>query len=146
MHSRSTPDDDDPLAAALRPPPDESPDMRALRLAREEDARRVSRAIDDAIRAERQLNKKRRIVRVLLLGQSESGASLPLLFLPAFALPPLPCPLVTCLFPWPRAGPASFSPITPPARAIIVITYALYAPSPPIDRVARVRDRPTDPC
>ncbi|ETW75758.1 hypothetical protein HETIRDRAFT_481224 [Heterobasidion irregulare TC 32-1] len=75
MHSRSTPDDDDPLAAALRPPPDESPDTRALRLAREEDARRVSRAIDDAIRAERQLNKKRRIVRVLLLGQSESGKS-----------------------------------------------------------------------
>ena len=45
MHSRSTPDDDDPLAAALRPPPDESPDMRALRLAREEDARRGAHAV-----------------------------------------------------------------------------------------------------
>ena len=150
MHSRSTPDDDDPLAAALRPPPDESPDTRALRLAREEDARRVSRAIDDAIRAERQLNKKRRIVRVLLLGQSESGAC-PLSPLPsAFALRLCPalclCPLVACPFPWPRASPASFSPIIPPARAISVITYVLCAPSPPIDRVACLRDRPTDPC
>ena len=150
MRSRSTPDDDDPLAAALRPPPDESPDTRALRLAREEDARRVSRAIDDAIRAERQLNKKRRIVRVLLLGQSESGAC-PLSPLPsAFALRLCPalclCPLVACPFPWPRASPASFSPIIPPARPISVITYALCAPSPPIDRVACLRDRPTDPC
>ncbi|KAI0263033.1 guanine nucleotide binding protein, alpha subunit [Gloeopeniophorella convolvens] len=66
---------DDPLAAALRPPPDESPEARAFRIAREEEAARVSQAIDEAIRAERQANKKNKIVRVLLLGQSESGKS-----------------------------------------------------------------------
>lgn len=70
---RSHADDDDPLAAALRPPPDESPEARAIRIAREEEARRVSQAIDESIRTERQTNKKFRIVRVLLLGQSESG-------------------------------------------------------------------------
>jgi hypothetical protein len=66
-------DDDDPLTAALRPPPDESPDARAIRIAREEEALRVSQAIDEAIRIERQTNKKNKIVRILLLGQSESG-------------------------------------------------------------------------
>ncbi|KAI0044312.1 G-alpha-domain-containing protein [Auriscalpium vulgare] len=67
--------DHDPLAAAMRPPPDESPDARALRLAREAEARKVSQTIDESIRLERQRNKKKRIVRVLLLGQSESGKS-----------------------------------------------------------------------
>lgn len=71
MRSRSN--DDDPLAAALSPPPDESPEARAIRVAREEEALRVSQAIDDSIRMERQANKKQKIVRVLLLGQSESG-------------------------------------------------------------------------
>ena len=71
MRSRS--DDDDPLAAALSPPPDESPETRAIRIAREEEALRVSQTIDESIRIERQANKKYKIVRVLLLGQSESG-------------------------------------------------------------------------
>lgn len=73
MPFRSAQQDEDPLALALRPPPDETPDMRALRTRREEEARQVSKSIDDAIRLERQMNKKRRIIRVLLLGQSESG-------------------------------------------------------------------------
>ena len=64
---------EDPLDIVLRPPPDETPAQRALRLEREEAARRVSAAIDESIKAERQLRKKRRIVRLLLLGQSESG-------------------------------------------------------------------------
>ena len=67
--------DEDPLAAALRPPSDESPEARAIRLSRENEAARVSQAIDESIRVERQANKKNRVVRVLLLGQSESGAS-----------------------------------------------------------------------
>lgn len=75
MPFRSQQVDEDPLSAALCPPPDESSDMRALRLRREEEARQVSKSIDDAIRLERQMNKKRRIIRVLLLGQSESGMS-----------------------------------------------------------------------
>jgi guanine nucleotide-binding protein alpha-1 subunit len=72
---RSRTDDDDPLAAALRPPPDELPEARAIRIAREEEALRVSQAIDESIRLERQANKKNKVVRVLLLGQSESGTS-----------------------------------------------------------------------
>jgi guanine nucleotide-binding protein alpha-1 subunit len=72
MHNRA--DDDDPLATALSPPPDELPDAKTIRIRREEEARRVSQAIDEAIRLERLANKKTKIVRVLLLGQSESGA------------------------------------------------------------------------
>ena len=71
---RSRTDDDDPLTAALTPPQDETPEARAIRLSREEEARRVSQAIDESIRTERQMNKKHKIVRILLLGQSESGA------------------------------------------------------------------------
>ena len=63
----------DPFDAALRPPPDETPEEREARLAREEEARRVSAEIDAEIKAERQAKKKKRIVRLLLLGQSESG-------------------------------------------------------------------------
>lgn len=71
MRSRT---DDDPIAAALTPPHDESPEARAIRISREEEALRVSQAIDESIRIERQMNKKNKIVRILLLGQSESGA------------------------------------------------------------------------
>ena len=71
---RSRTDDDDPLTAALTPPQDETPEARAIRLSREEEARRVSQAIDESIRTERQMNKKHKIIRILLLGQSESGA------------------------------------------------------------------------
>ncbi|KAL0579665.1 hypothetical protein V5O48_002365 [Marasmius crinis-equi] len=63
---------DDPLDEALRPPVDETPEQAAIRLQREEEARQISQAIDAGIKAERQEWKKRRIVRLLLLGQSES--------------------------------------------------------------------------
>ncbi|KDQ60013.1 hypothetical protein JAAARDRAFT_205077 [Jaapia argillacea MUCL 33604] len=66
---------DDPFESVLRPPADETPDQKAIRLKAEEEARRVSQAIDDGIKAERIERKKRRIVRLLLLGQSESGKS-----------------------------------------------------------------------
>ncbi|KAJ8508763.1 hypothetical protein ONZ45_g9004 [Pleurotus djamor] len=66
---------DDPLDQVLRPPPDETPDQRQLRLEREDAARKVSAQIDAEIKAERQARKKKRIVRLLLLGQSESGKS-----------------------------------------------------------------------
>ena len=78
---RSRTNDDDPLTAALSPPPDESPEAKAIRVAREEEALRVSQAIDESIRLERQMNKKNKIVRILLLGQSESGARLSRSFL-----------------------------------------------------------------
>ena len=67
------PQDRDPLAAALRPPIDETEEEKASRIAEEEAARRVSHAIDEAIRQEKQQRKKQKLVRLLLLGQSESG-------------------------------------------------------------------------
>ncbi|KAH9849591.1 G-alpha-domain-containing protein [Lenzites betulinus] len=66
------PSDRDPLSAALRPPIDETEEEKAHRLAGEEAAKRVSLAIDEAIRLEEKQRKKRKIVRLLLLGQSES--------------------------------------------------------------------------
>jgi guanine nucleotide-binding protein alpha-1 subunit len=64
---------DDPLDAFLQPPPNETPEERETRLAREAEASRRSQAIDASIKAEKQLRKKKRIVKLLLLGQSESG-------------------------------------------------------------------------
>jgi hypothetical protein len=63
----------DPFDEVLKPPPNETPEERAQRIASEEEARRVSMAIDEAIKAERQMRKKKRVIRLLLLGQSESG-------------------------------------------------------------------------
>ncbi|KAF8641106.1 hypothetical protein AX17_000749 [Amanita inopinata Kibby_2008] len=66
----------DPLAAALLPPPDESPTARESRLKAESEARKVSNEIDEMLRIERLEKKKLRAdVSVLLLGQSESGKS-----------------------------------------------------------------------
>ncbi|KAF8632165.1 hypothetical protein AX17_004906 [Amanita inopinata Kibby_2008] len=66
---------DDPLDLALRPPPGESQEERANRLLREEEAKKISQAIDAQIKAERHARRRKRIVRLLLLGQSESGKS-----------------------------------------------------------------------
>ncbi|KAF8156817.1 guanine nucleotide binding protein, alpha subunit [Crassisporium funariophilum] len=66
---------DDPLDEVLRPPADETHEQRVVRLEREAEAKRVSAAIDASIKAERQARRKKRIVRLLLLGQSESGKS-----------------------------------------------------------------------
>ena len=64
---------DDPFDEALRPPPNETPEQCQLRLSRETEAKRVSMVIDADIKAERQARRRKRIVRLLLLGQSESG-------------------------------------------------------------------------
>ncbi|KAI0056839.1 G-alpha-domain-containing protein [Artomyces pyxidatus] len=67
---------EDPLAAAIAPPPDETPSQREARERSEAEARRVSDEIDKQIRSERAaLQRRRDSVRVLLLGQSESGKS-----------------------------------------------------------------------
>ncbi|KAK0191890.1 hypothetical protein F5146DRAFT_903174, partial [Armillaria mellea] len=64
---------DDPFDEALKLPIDESPEDRKLRIAREDETRRVSPAIDASIKAERQARRKKQIVRLLLLSQRESG-------------------------------------------------------------------------
>lgn len=67
----------DPLSRALQPPPNETPELRAAREAREAEAKRVSDRIDEQIRSEKQANSRNRApVKVLMLGQAESGAPL----------------------------------------------------------------------
>ncbi|KAI9058714.1 G-alpha-domain-containing protein [Trametes sanguinea] len=67
--------DEDPLSRLLAPPPNETPEERETRLRLEAEARLRSERIDDQLRAERAALKKNRPVKVLLLGQSESGKS-----------------------------------------------------------------------
>ncbi|KAH9858648.1 G-alpha-domain-containing protein [Lenzites betulinus] len=66
----------DPLAVAIEPPPNETSAERWAREQREAEARRISEQIDEQIRAEKQAMKKRKPpMKLLLLGQSESGKS-----------------------------------------------------------------------
>lgn len=68
--------DFDPLAAALLPPSNETPEEKELRIRAENEAKKISDGIDEMLRQERIERKKTRAeVHVLLLGQSESGKS-----------------------------------------------------------------------
>ncbi|KAG1829336.1 guanine nucleotide binding protein, alpha subunit [Suillus variegatus] len=67
---------EDPLTLAIAPPKDETPKEKETREQAEIEARRISEDIDEQIRQERTvLKKKKKPVKVLLLGQSESGKS-----------------------------------------------------------------------
>ena len=69
-------DPDDPLSKALQPPADESPAARDRRLKREAEAKKVSDDIDEMIKHDRAaMKKQKQAVKILLLGQSESGKS-----------------------------------------------------------------------
>jgi guanine nucleotide-binding protein alpha-1 subunit len=72
---RRTFSDPDPLAAALEPPANETDTERHRRLRREAEAKAVSDNIDAQLARERLERKKKKEVRILLLGQSESGKS-----------------------------------------------------------------------
>jgi hypothetical protein len=64
----------DPFAMFSAPPAGETPEERMAREQREQEAQRISDKIDDELKAEKAMLKKRRgVVKVLLLGQSESG-------------------------------------------------------------------------
>lgn len=64
----------DPFYELMQPPPDETPAQKTARLKRELDAQRVSDSIDEDIKRERAEGKKKKnIIKVLLLGQAESG-------------------------------------------------------------------------
>ncbi|KAI0673186.1 G-alpha-domain-containing protein [Trametes maxima] len=69
------PIDEDPLSRLLAPPPNETAEEREIRLKLEAEARLRSERIDDQLRAEKAALKKNKPVKVLLLGQSESGKS-----------------------------------------------------------------------
>ncbi|KAF7333724.1 hypothetical protein MVEN_02328800 [Mycena venus] len=69
-------DDTDPISLALAPPQDESPDDRQKRILKERVAKQVSDEIDAQLNKERQQAKRQsKPVKILLLGQSESGKS-----------------------------------------------------------------------
>lgn len=70
-------DKNDPFAVFLTPPPNETQEERILREKKDAEAQRESDRIDDEIRMEKAAAKKQQggLVKVLLLGQSESGKS-----------------------------------------------------------------------
>lgn len=71
----------DPLTLAAAPPKDETPAQRIVREKGEMEARRVSDAIDEQIKREKaSVKRRKRPVKVLLLGQSESGTSAAFVF------------------------------------------------------------------
>ena len=64
------------MTLAAAPPKDETPAQKIVREKEELEARRISDEIDEQIKKEKLATKRRkRPVKVLLLGQSESGAS-----------------------------------------------------------------------
>lgn len=66
--------EDDPLTLAIAPPADETPAQREERQIREAEARRISDEIDEQLRREREGEKrKKKPVKLLLLGQGEAG-------------------------------------------------------------------------
>ncbi|KAL4250269.1 P-loop containing nucleoside triphosphate hydrolase [Abortiporus biennis] len=65
----------DPLAVALLPPANETPEERERRLRAEEDAKKRSDNIDKMLKEGERRSRKKKVVKVLLLGQSESGKS-----------------------------------------------------------------------
>jgi guanine nucleotide-binding protein subunit alpha len=73
---RSYDDNLDPLARITAPPVNETPEQRRTREREEANAKKVSEQIDETLRAEREEGKAKRKnrLKVLLLGQSESGA------------------------------------------------------------------------
>ncbi|KAI0749464.1 G-protein alpha subunit [Daedaleopsis nitida] len=74
VHSANT--DADPFSVLLRPPASETEHERVARLQREADAKRISDSIDEEIKADRErLRKTKQDIRLLLLGQAESGKS-----------------------------------------------------------------------
>ncbi|KAG1792338.1 G-protein alpha subunit [Suillus plorans] len=85
-HSRSSldmfspvnlkPVQDDAWSNIFKPPPNESVEERRDRIARQQEAQRVSREIDESILESKKLfDKKKKAIKVLLLGQAESGKS-----------------------------------------------------------------------
>ncbi|THV07236.1 guanine nucleotide-binding protein [Dendrothele bispora CBS 962.96] len=76
MRTPSIYSQDDPLTEALRPSENETEEQRRARLQDEAQAKRVSEKIDEELRLERErLRRSRGDVKLLLLGQAESGKS-----------------------------------------------------------------------
>ncbi|KAI0640299.1 G-alpha-domain-containing protein [Trametes polyzona] len=65
----------DPFRAILQPPANETPQQREDRLKQEEEAKKRSDHIDRMLRHDEKSRRRKKTVKVLLLGQSESGKS-----------------------------------------------------------------------
>lgn len=64
----------DPFYELMQPPPGETAAQATARQKRELDAQRINDKIDEDIKQERaRAKKERNVIKVLLLGQSESG-------------------------------------------------------------------------
>jgi hypothetical protein len=73
------PNDTDPFTLALQPPPDETPQQQAdrLRVEEEEEARRISKLIDERLEAEgAQMKKAANARKILLLGMLAQNGEL----------------------------------------------------------------------
>ncbi|KAL1731550.1 guanine nucleotide binding protein, alpha subunit [Schizophyllum commune] len=67
---------DDPFIEFMRPPPNETPAQMTARLQREREALRIHDSIEEDIRNHRaRMKRESKVVKVLLLGQAESGKS-----------------------------------------------------------------------
>ncbi|KIK04764.1 hypothetical protein K443DRAFT_398138 [Laccaria amethystina LaAM-08-1] len=77
MPARTLPNfEDDPLTNAIKPPADETPEERQRRLRSEQDAKAISDSIDEELESQRAAERNgQKPVKILLLGQSESGKS-----------------------------------------------------------------------
>ena len=101
----------DPFAAAFMPPPDETDDERAQRVHEQAEAARVSREIDEDLQETKKLiEKRKKAIKVLLLGKPSSSPPPP-----AHSL----CPKV-------KPSPAR----APPSRVSIhILSVTRYLPS-----------------
>lgn len=60
--------EDDPLTKAMAPPPDETEEQRNVRIAQEQEEKRISDEIDEELR--KSAKKGPKPVKILLLGES----------------------------------------------------------------------------
>ena len=71
-----TPHPSDPFYDFMKPPEDETETQKSARLSREAEEQRRNDAIEDQIKEDRaRIQQEGEILKVLLLGQSESGKS-----------------------------------------------------------------------
>jgi len=73
-----TPHPSDPFYDFMKPPEDETDAQKSARLSREAEEQRRNDAIEDQIKEDRaKVERESEVLKVLLLGQSESGKTLP---------------------------------------------------------------------
>ncbi|KAL1679601.1 guanine nucleotide binding protein, alpha subunit [Schizophyllum commune] len=82
-HRAASIEDTDPLALAIAPPPDETPEERAARIREEQHSKAISDSIDQELEAQRQEAKRGiKPIKILLLGKSTTLKNFQLLYEP----------------------------------------------------------------